>query len=199
MLKFLGFLVVLVAILGFAVPSIFLSESFASERTTTIAVSPAEVRTTVGDFNTWDSWTVWNEDRDPSMTRTITGTPGTVGHRMTWTSDKDGPGSIEITAIDPARTTYVLQFGEMAPCDTVMHHESNGDGATNVRWTMSGEIEGMPYMRWFGLMIDGMVGKDYEAGLANLKAKLEGGEAAGSPEGDAADGASDGASDGDGE
>lgn len=178
MLKFLGFLVVVVAILGFAVPSIFLSDSFAAERTTTIDATPTEVQGVVADFNTWDSWTVWNEERDESMKRTITGTPGEVGHRMTWTSDKDGPGTIEITAIDAARTTYVLTFGEMPPCDTVMHHEPNGEGATNVRWTMSGEIDGMPYNRWFGLFIDGMVGKDYAAGLENLKAQLEGGPGA---------------------
>jgi len=199
MLKFLGFLVVFVAIMGFAVPSIFLSESFASERTTTIAASPAEVRSTVGDFNTWDSWTVWNQERDPSMTRTITGTPGEVGHRMEWTSDKDGPGSIEITATDPARTTYVLQFGEMTPCDTVMHHEPNGEGATNVRWTMSGEIEGMPYWRWMGLLIPGAVGKDYEAGLANLKALLEGGAEPDAPGDDAGSDGSAGSDDSDGE
>jgi hypothetical protein len=40
-------------------------------------------------------------------------------------------------------------------------------------WTNEGEMGGNPINRWFGLMMDRMVGPDFEAGLANLKKLAE--------------------------
>ena len=48
------------------------------------------------------------------------------------------------------------------------------DGTTTVIWELSGEINGFPAKRYFGLFMDGMVGGDFEEGLTKLKAKVEG-------------------------
>ncbi|MEL6713090.1 MAG: polyketide cyclase, partial [Planctomycetota bacterium] len=79
MAKFIGIVLVLVIVLGFVVPSVFLSSSFAAERATTIAAEPASIAAEVNDFNTWESWTPWNLEYDATMKRTITGEPGAVG------------------------------------------------------------------------------------------------------------------------
>ena len=44
---------------------------------------------------------------------------------------------------------------------------------TTVSWTNAGEFGGNPFMRYFGLMMDRMVGKDFDAGLNNLKQLAE--------------------------
>ena len=45
--------------------------------------------------------------------------------------------------------------------------------ATRVTWTMNGDMGGNPVYRWMGLFMDKMVGPDFDAGLANLKALAE--------------------------
>ncbi len=48
------------------------------------------------------------------------------------------------------------------------------DGAsTKVTWSFVGEAGNNPIMRYTSLMMDGMVGQDFDAGLANLKALAE--------------------------
>ena len=48
------------------------------------------------------------------------------------------------------------------------HVEDKGD-ATMVTLRSEGELGNNPLMRWFGLALDGMVGKDYETRLAGLQ------------------------------
>ena len=45
-----------------------------------------------------------------------------------------------------------------------------------VKWllvAMNGDMGANPLMRWMALFMDGMVGNDFDAGLANLKALAE--------------------------
>ena len=52
--------------------------------------------------------------------------------------------------------------------------EIAGDGTqTQVTWTMNGDMGSNPLLRWLALFGDRMVGPDFEAGLANLKALAE--------------------------
>jgi hypothetical protein len=44
-----------------------------------------------------------------------------------------------------------------------------------VSWTNEGEMGANPINRWFGLLMDRMVGKDFDAGLVNLKKLAEAG------------------------
>lgn len=176
MAKFIGVLLFLAILLGFVIPSFFLSETFASERKTTVAATPAEVAAVVNDFRTWEQWTAWDKEYDPSMVRTFAGEPGQVGHKMTWKGDK-GAGSMEIVEIGADHTKYAFVWETEEPADNVIQYTPAGEGSTEVRWEMSGEFTGLPFERWFGLLMDGMIGKDFEKGLAGLKSRLEGGDA----------------------
>jgi hypothetical protein len=44
---------------------------------------------------------------------------------------------------------------------------------TKVTWTMNGDMGSNPLFRWMALFMGRMVGPDFEAGLANLKALAE--------------------------
>ena len=53
-----------------------------------------------------------------------------------------------------------------------MRLRPEGSG-TRVTWTNEGDMGTNPVNRYFGLMMDSMVGPDFEAGLKNLKALAE--------------------------
>ena len=177
MKKFLLALVLLVIVGGVIVPQFFLDKAYAMDRSTPIRADPAEIVQVVSDIGTWDSWTAWNSEKDSTLVRTFTGAPGTVGHASTWTADDLGNGSIEITAVEEMRVAYRFQAEGFDPADGAFVLSRNVDGSTNVRWEMSGEITGFPTLRYFGLLMDSMVGPDFESGLQALKKKLEGGGA----------------------
>lgn len=144
-------------------------------RTTTIAADPARVHALVDDFHEWPAWSPW-EDLDPDLQRTYTGSAAGVGARYAWQGNrKAGAGSMEIVgstaeAIDivlvfekPFAATNDLRFG-FTPDDT---------GGTTVEWRMRGEQKGLWAVVGKLYPMDRMVGKDFDKGLARLKAVLE--------------------------
>jgi hypothetical protein len=61
-------------------------------------------------------------------------------------------------------------FGTTSSGALLLTPEGSG---TQVRWTLDGDMGGNPLFRWFALFADGMIGKDFQAGLDNLKALAE--------------------------
>ena len=79
-----------------------------------------------------------------------------------------------LTAAEPGRqVAYDLYFPDMDSTSTGTLRFSPEGAATRVTWTMDGDMGKNPIGRWFGLMMDSMVGKDFDAGLARLKALAE--------------------------
>ena len=183
MARFLGFALIFVSLvvvtMGFVVPKVFLSSSYASERSTEIAARPAEILAVVSDLTTWKEWTVWNEEIDPTVEYTYLGEPGQVGQSMKWTGKDLGEGAMTIQSVSDERVTYTLEFAGMAPANVEFELAAMGEG-TAVRWAMSGEMEGPPHLRWLALLMDFVNGPAFEQGLANLKKRFEGAVAAGS-------------------
>ena len=95
---------------------------------------------------------------------------------MTWASDVPnvGNGTQEIVAsTENARVDTALDFGEQGLANATFLLEPSGEG-TKVTWTLETDAGFNPMARYFGLLLDGFVGPDYEKGLANLKAVAEG-------------------------
>jgi carbon monoxide dehydrogenase subunit G len=91
---------------------------------------------------------------------------------VTWTSDKSGDGTQTITKSErPTRIETSLDFGDMGQPNSAWTFEPSGAG-TMVTWGLSGEAIG-PLGGYFAKMMDGMVGKEYEDGLARLKQVIE--------------------------
>ena len=112
------------------------------------------------------------------MKQTYTGDDGKVGSKVAWESDnKDvGVGSQEITALDPnKRIETHLDFGAHGTAEAYFDFVET-DGTTTVTWGFDCEMGNNPIGRYFGLMMDGMVGSKYEEGLNNLKTLAESGE-----------------------
>ncbi len=159
--------------LGFVLP-----DKAHVERSAVINAPPDKVFALVSDFNQWSRWSPW-ADLDPATVYEISGAG--VGHRMSWTS-KDpnvGEGVQTVTAIDPpARLVTHLEFGDMGKADATFTLTPEGE-ATKVVWSLDSNMrDGVPFWMkpmstYMGFFMDGMVGKDYEKGLARLKAAAE--------------------------
>jgi hypothetical protein len=145
-------------------------------RATQVAASPAEVFARVADFHGWQAWSPWAK-LDPSMKTEYAGADGAPGATYHWVGNKDvGEGRMTIVqATPPERVVIKLEF--IAPfaavSTTTFTMQPSGQG-TEVAWLMEGDNTFMgKAMSLFGGM-DAMIGKDFEKGLAQLKAQSEG-------------------------
>lgn len=133
--------------------------------------APAEVVfDQLDDFEAWHTWNPWSE-MDPNMKREITGPQSGVGAGYTWTgNDEVGKGSMEILEIDPAkRVKYDLKFIEPFEDQsyTTITLAPEADG-TKVTWLMTSDNGFMDKLVGLAMDMDGMIGGDFERGLAKL-------------------------------
>lgn len=148
--------------------------TFHVSRAARIDADPALVHGLVDDLHQWPQWSPW-EGLDDDLDRTYSGAPSGVGAHYAWAGNrKAGQGSMEIVGSTPERISLTLSFLKpfRSTSDVVFRIEPVGGGA-DVTWEMSGEQTGL--MGVFGRLVpmDRLVGKDFEKGLAQLKAVAE--------------------------
>lgn len=172
-LKIAGILV-LVFIVGVLIVAATRPDVFRVERSTTIKAPPEKIFPYISDFKQWGTWSPW-EKKDPALKRSYGVTSG-KGAKYAWEGNKDvGMGSMEIAeSVPPSRVAIKLNFLEPfeARNDVVFTLEPRGD-TTNVRWVMRGNIPYFARIIHLFFDMDRMVGSDFEAGLAALKAAAE--------------------------
>jgi uncharacterized protein YndB with AHSA1/START domain len=174
MFKYIGIAVVVViaAVLALAATR---PDTFRVERSTTIKAPPEKVYALIDDFHQWQQWSPW-ERLDPAMKRQHGGAPKGKGALYGWEGNKEvGKGQMEITeATPPSRVVIKLDF--LAPFEAHNTAEfvlaPQGD-ATTVTWAMSGPNLFIGKVMSLFASMDRLVGKDFERGLANLKAVAE--------------------------
>jgi uncharacterized protein YndB with AHSA1/START domain len=160
--------VVVAALLAFAATR---PDSFRVQRSISIKASPAKVFALLNDFNSWQSWSPW-EKLDPAMKRTISEPAKGKGAVYGWEGNKDvGRGRMEIMESDaPNRLVIKLDFFEPMESSSVTEFLlENQDGTTFVTWSMSGPMNYLSKVIGVFCNMDKMIGKDFEAGLNNLK------------------------------
>jgi hypothetical protein len=170
------FLVVLVVIV--AIPLIFAATKparFQVKRQATVNAPPEKIFPLINDFHKWGAWSPW-EKLDPNLKRTYSGAESGKGAAYAWEGNKRvGKGRMEITESTPY-SRVVLDLHFIAPWEarnvTTFELAPSG-GSTSVSWTMDGPATFMTKLMTVFVSMDAMVGKDFEAGLANLKAATE--------------------------
>jgi uncharacterized protein YndB with AHSA1/START domain len=153
---------------------LFLPQTARVERSITIAASPDAVFELVDGFGRFNEWSPW-AGLDPQTRYTYSGPETGVGARMEWASDNPdvGKGSQEVVAVETdASVTNQLDLGMGKPSMATIRLVPEGTG-TRVTWTLDSDFSDSIVGRYFGLMLDRMVGPDYEKGLAQLKAIAE--------------------------
>jgi hypothetical protein len=140
-------------------------------------LAPAErVFPLINDLREWPTWTVWDEATDPDCKWTFTGEAG-VGSTMQWNGPKHGQGFLRIvTSDDETGITYEMAFEpELTDDNKVVGSITMEDnsGTTTVTWSFSGDLGMNPIHRYFGVLMEGLVGPDFEKGLERLKHRAE--------------------------
>jgi uncharacterized protein YndB with AHSA1/START domain len=150
-----------------------LSPEFKAMRSTMVNAPADKVYALIADPREWKRWSVWNQ-RDPAMAIAYSGPPSGTGAAWEWKSTTEGDGKMSFTAAEPGRRlAYDLYFPDFGTTSSgALELAADGRG-TKVTWIMNGNMGNNPLFRWFALFGDRMVGPDFEAGLANLKALAE--------------------------
>lgn len=161
-------LALLLTLVGYLLPS-----KFHVERSAQIRAPVEKVYALIADPRQWARWTVWNQ-RDPQMQMSYSGAPSGVGAKWSWQSGSEGNGAMEFTRAEPNRLIeYRLSFPDFGMTSTGLLTLTGGATGTRISWSNEGDVGGNPYRHYLALLMDRMVGPDFEAGLARLKTLAE--------------------------
>ncbi len=152
------------------------AKDFAYERSIVVDRGSEEVFAYLRMLRNFQNWNPFLA-KDPNPKLEYRGTDGEPGYVASWEGNKElGAGEQEIARVlDGRRVEFELRFKKpfRATNQGYFAVEPLDGGRSRVRWGMSGKS---PFpMNVIGMFIDceAMIGKEFEAGLARLKATLE--------------------------
>jgi uncharacterized protein YndB with AHSA1/START domain len=150
-------------------------DSFRVQRTASIKAPPEKFFPLISDLRAVNTWNPY-ERKDPHMKRSYHGAASGKGAAYAFEGNKDvGKGAIEITdAAAPSRVAMALRMREPFEADNRVEFtlSPRGDG-TEVTWALQGPVPYAARLVHLFLDMDSMIGRDFEAGLVNLKAIAE--------------------------
>jgi len=165
----IGLVVILIAV---AVVGLLLPRHVRVERSVVIGRPASLIFAVVNSFQLFPKWSPW-QDLDPNMHQTTEGPREGVGARLVWSgNDKVGSGTELITASTADQSVASdLDFGN-GIAKSLLALTPEGP-MTRATWTLDIDMGANPIGRYFGLMMDRMIGPDFAKGLGNLKTLLE--------------------------
>jgi uncharacterized protein YndB with AHSA1/START domain len=145
------------------------------QRAIEIKAAAEKIYPLISDFHQWVAWSPY-EKKDPAMKRTYGGADHGKGATYAWDGDSNvGSGRMEILEVTPP-SKVVIKLDFFTPFEGHNTAEftmlPQGDG-THVTWTMHGPAHFMSRLIQVFVNLDNMIGRDFEAGLANLKTLTE--------------------------
>jgi len=159
--------------LAIVLVGVFLPSRYEVRRAIEINAPADKVYDLVVETRAWKTWGAWYR-RDPNMQIRYSGPPFGMGAKWSWESKTEGKGTMEFTRVEPnARVEYRLTFPEFNMVSTGALALEPAGKATRLTWTITGDTGSNPLKHYLAAVMDRMVGPDFEAGLANLKAVAE--------------------------
>lgn len=171
----IALIVLAVLIAAFLVVAAAKPDVFRVRRATIVQAPPEKIFPLLNDFQGFRRWSPY-EHKDPAMKRTFSGPAAGKGAVYEWNGNNNvGAGRMEIADELPgSKVTLTLDMLKPLKAHNIVEFTLEPKGAsTIVTWAMHGPV---PY---FGKILhtifnmDRMVGRDFEGGLANLKAIAE--------------------------
>ena len=149
---------------------------FRVERKATIAAPPDVVFDHVNSFHKWNDWSPWAK-LDPNAKDSYDGPEAGVGAKFACDGNKQvGQGRMTIMESRPSKLIRIkLEFLKpFAATNQATFTMSPSGSGTRVNWAMEGGQDSF-MCKAFSLFMpmDKMVGKDFEKGLAQMKAAAE--------------------------
>ncbi len=165
-------LAALASLLGYAATR---PDMFRVQRSAVIKAPAWKVYALIEDLRSFNSWNPY-ERKDPGLKGAYSGAARGVGAAYAWDGRKVGAGRMEITASQaPSSVTMQLDFVRPFKARNTAEFtlRAEGDTLTIVTWAMHGPAPYLSKLMGVVFGIEGMIGKDFEAGLANLRALTE--------------------------
>ncbi|MBZ9885430.1 SRPBCC family protein [Mesorhizobium sp. CA10] len=138
--------------------------------------APAEtIFPLINDFRRWPEWSPF-EKLDPGMKRTLSGAESGKGAAYAWEGNsKAGKGRMEITnSVPSSLVSLKLDFEKPFRANNSVDFTLSPSGeGTTVTWAMRGARPFIAKLMGLFMNFDTLIGKDFEAGLGNLKRLAE--------------------------
>lgn len=170
-LKITGIVLLVLIVLFFGIAFLLPSE-VEVERSLVIPATSEVVFEQVNNLHNWQNWSPWHQ-MDPNMQITYEGPLQGEGASYSWKSEKVGNGKLIIISSLP--NEYIatsMDFMEQGKANAYYRFQPAEEG-TQVTWTFETDMGNGPIAKYFGLMMDNMVGSDFEKGLNNLKTYVQ--------------------------
>ncbi len=163
--------VAIIGVLGFAATK---PDIFRVERSIVIKAPAEKIFPLINDYPNWAAWSPY-EKKDPAMKRTMSGPKSGVGAVYEWDGNSEvGKGRMETTEASPSKIALKLDFFEPFESHNTAEFTMEPEGdSTKLTWAMFGPNKYIGKVISVFIDCDKMVGKDFEVGLANLKAIAE--------------------------
>ena len=148
---------------------------FQVARSTTFAAPAPAVFAQVNELKKWEAWSPWAK-KDPQAKSSYAGPAAGVGASMSWAGNNDvGEGRMTIAESRPAELVRIkLEFLKpFAATNTAEFSFKDEGGRTALTWSMRGQNNFIGKAMCLVFDMDKMVGGDFEAGLAGIKAIVE--------------------------
>jgi hypothetical protein len=149
---------------------------FRISRLATMAAPPSAIFAQVNDFHPWDAWSPWAKI-DPAMKKTYSGPPAGVGAIYEWNGNGQvGQGRMTILESKPNEVIRIkLEFFRPFKATHAAEFAFQPQGnQTVVTWTMIGHNNFILKAMGMFMSMDKMLGKEFDKGLASMKAIVEG-------------------------
>jgi uncharacterized protein YndB with AHSA1/START domain len=148
---------------------------FSVRREITVQAPAEKIFPLINDFHQWVAWSPY-EHRDPALKRTYSGVESGKGAVYGWEGNNNvGSGRMEILeSTTPSKIVIKLDFFKPFEGHNTAEFTMLPQGdATHVSWLMHGPAPFMNKLMQVFMNLDKMIGKDFEAGLVNLKTVTE--------------------------
>lgn len=176
--RFLGILILLLLAV-FLITALVAPKDITMERTAMMKAPKELVFEQMVKFRNWPKWSPWVE-MEPDVAITYNGTDGEPGSSYVWKGKKTGEGEMKNAGVTGTQMNYDLMFKEPFESHATgfLKAEDAGNGETRATWTFNTHV-GFPWNGMMAIMgmLTGGVGKDFDKGLANMKAYVESGKA----------------------
>jgi len=167
-------IVVAIAIAAVLIFAATKPDAFRIERSITIKSPPEKIFPLLDDLHAHSSWSPF--EKDPNMKRKHSGTPRGTGSVYEWEGNREvGKGRIAIVdTVPPSKVMLKLDmFTPFEAHNSVDFTLVPNGGGTNVIWGMQGKQPFMMKLMSTVINCEKMVGRQFEEGLAKLKAIAE--------------------------
>ncbi len=165
----IGILILVACVVG-----LFLPGSYRVERNAWMRAQPGVVYAQISDFKKWPEWSAWNTQRYPDMKVNYSGSDSGAGSVYSWEGKSSGQGTMKLTSVQPDKLiVYSLDFDNGKFVSEGRISITPEADQVRVTWVNEGQLGKNPINRWFGLMMDSMMGPDFQTGLEKLKGIVE--------------------------